>query len=103
MDKKSKDLFDNERFNCFSYHLGKNIQIEFSQKGIIIENSFCYVQCVGTKFSMFTPTVNGIYHSVEKLRYLFDLDSMQCFYDICFSSIAHTCNDSKKVSAIQSR
>lgn len=93
----TREYFDNDRLNCFLFHFRSLLINELFHKGILVVNLFCYVQCVGTKFTMFAPSVNGIYHSVEKIRYLFNVDLMECFYDICFSSIAHCSTEAKKL------
>ena len=89
---------DNGRYECFAFHFGRAMINDLSGIGVQVTDDFCFVQAVGMKFTMISPTINGVSHAVNEISSYFDLNRMNSYYDICFATVGHTSNTEKSVS-----
>lgn len=94
-DTLNSQIYDKIRFQCFAYHFSKLLVLELAAIGILLIEDFCFVQAVGMKFVMLSPTINGVMHSVTAIGQFFDLSRMHSSFDICFATVAQ-CSDSEK-------
>lgn len=89
--------FEKSRYECFAYHFGRAIVYDLASVGVRVTDDYCYVQAVGMKFLMVSPTINGVSHAINEIDSYFDLNKLKSFFDICFATVGHSSNVDKAV------